>query len=207
MKIAIMQPYFFPYAGYFELISSVDTFVFLDDVQYTKRTWINRNKIEIKDKEFKFVVPVKKSCQKTNIMNIEIHNNFWVEKHIKTFQHIYGKKINTNKFLEYYKTFKEHKNLCELLIDSIIETCRILKVKCNFCKSSTLNVQESGEEKVINICKKINASTYYNLPNGINYYNKNNFLKNKIDLKFTQLTNKGFNSILHFILHENNYNF
>lgn len=207
MKIAIMQPYFFPYSGYFELISNTDTFVFLDDAQYTKRTWINRNKIEIRGKEFKFVVPVKKNHQKTKIMNIEIHNKSWVDNHIETLKHLYGKKIYKNKFLEYYETFKTYENLCDLLIDSLIETCRILNIKTNFYKSSTLNIKGFGEDRIINICKKFNASTYFNLPNGINYYNKINFSKNKIDLKFTQLTNKGFNSILHFIFNEHNYNF
>lgn len=206
MKIAVMQPYFFPYVGYFELITQVNTFVFLDDAQYTKKSWINRNKIDINNKNFRFVVPLKKNHQKTKIMNMEIHNNFWVEKHIKTFAHLYGKKIYKNKFLNYYKEFINQNNLCNLLIESLKVTCQFFNITCNFIKSSDLNINDYGENRIINICKKLNASSYLNLPNGKNIYQKQNFLKNGINLQFTQLTNKGFNSILDFIWNEN-YNF
>ncbi|MCK4814823.1 WbqC family protein, partial [bacterium] len=59
MKLAIMQPYFMPYIGYFQLINAVDKFVFLDDVTFIKQGWINRNRILLNDKEHLFSVPIK----------------------------------------------------------------------------------------------------------------------------------------------------
>lgn len=74
MKTAIMQPYFFPYVGYFELIKYVDNFVFLSNVQYVKRRWINRNKIRSANKNFQYItIPIKNCQQKTLIENIEIN--------------------------------------------------------------------------------------------------------------------------------------
>lgn len=203
MKIAIMQPYFFPYIGYFELISKVDYFIFLDDAQYTRRGWINRNKISKNNTEYKLVVPVKKSHQKTKIMDIEVYNNIWVDKHIKTFNHLYGKKIYKNNFIKNYQNYKNTNKLCDILINSIIETSNLFNLSCKFLKSSNLNVDKHGTEKIINICKKLNAKNYYNLPNGSSIYSNEEFKKNGINLIITNLTTKGFNSTLDFIWNEN----
>jgi hypothetical protein len=94
MKLAIMQPYFFPYAGYFQLMKNVDLFVFLDDVQYIRRGWINRNKIN-KNTPTYITVPINKAPQSAKINEISICHG-WVDNHLKSFIHVYGNKIKEN---------------------------------------------------------------------------------------------------------------
>ncbi len=76
MKIAIMQPYFVPYLGYFQLISAVDKFVVYDNIEYTKKGWINRNRILINNKDSMLTINLKKSSDFDNVINKEISNEF-----------------------------------------------------------------------------------------------------------------------------------
>ena len=73
MKIAIMQPYFFPYLGYFQLIRNVDKFVVYDDVQYMQRGWINRNRILMGDKTPYIILPVSKDSRSKKINQRVLH--------------------------------------------------------------------------------------------------------------------------------------
>ncbi len=84
MKIAIMQPYFLPYIGYFQLINAVDKFVFLDNVNFIKKGWINRNRLRIQEKEWLFSVPCKDLSQNKKICEIEVNwNTNFTEKFLK----------------------------------------------------------------------------------------------------------------------------
>src|ERR1700750_1615028 len=82
MKIALMQPYFFPYLGYYQLVKSVDEFVIFDQAQYVRRTWMNRNRILNNHKEFSFlIVPVTKAPRETKIKDIKIdYESNWKER-------------------------------------------------------------------------------------------------------------------------------
>jgi hypothetical protein len=82
MKLAIMQPYFFPYIGYFQLINSVDEFVIYDNIQYTKKGWINRNRILVNGKDQLFTLPIKKDSDYLNIVE-RIISETWVKERIK----------------------------------------------------------------------------------------------------------------------------
>ena len=114
-KIAIMQPYFFPYIGYFELINKVDEFVFLTDVQYVKRSWITRNKIKSHNKEFDLIkIDIKKHSQKTNINQIEILDNKWKELFFNKILHTYGKKSLSHPLMNFIEKL-EHKLLKDFL--------------------------------------------------------------------------------------------
>ena len=80
MKIAIMQPYFFPYLGYWQLISAVDRFIVFDDVNYIKKGWINRNRILLNGKDHLFTLPLKGASQNKLINEIEVDGlNKWAE--------------------------------------------------------------------------------------------------------------------------------
>ena len=91
MNCAIMQPSYFPWAGYFNLINKADTFVFLDDVQFSKNSWHNRNSILVKQRKIWITVPLKKSKLNTKLNEKIIDNlNDWKSKHIKTIKQSYA---------------------------------------------------------------------------------------------------------------------
>jgi hypothetical protein len=200
MKIAIMQPYFFPYTGYFKLISEVDTFVFLDDVQYIRRGWMNRNKIN-NSSPFYITVPVKKCPRNTLIKDIETIKG-WSHSHLKSFVHVYGKKVFSNSIYEYYKNFENYDLLNPMLCDSIIWMSKYLKLKTKFEYSSNFPSNKRGQERIIDICKKMSATTYCNLPNGNSIYSNEEFDKNNIMLKFINTEHHKHISILESCFNE-----
>ena len=90
MKLAIMQPYLFPYLGYFQLLNLVDKFVILDDVNFIKGGWINRNRIIVNGEEFMFTVPIRDVSQNKLINDCEIsYDEDWSSKLVKTFEQSY----------------------------------------------------------------------------------------------------------------------
>src|ERR1700685_1012716 len=92
MRLSIMQPYTFPYIGYYQLIKAVDKFVIYDDVNYINKGWINRNKVLVNGKPFLFTFPLKEASQNKVINNIEIQeNDSWKKKFLKTIEQAYKK--------------------------------------------------------------------------------------------------------------------
>lgn len=186
-KIAIMQPYFFPYIGYFELINKVDEFVFLTDVQYVKRSWITRNKIKSHNKEFDLIkIDIKKHSQKTNINQIEILDNKWKELFFNKILHTYGKKSLSHPLMNFIEKL-EHKLLKDFLCNSIMWISKYLNLNVNFIESENLS-KKTKQDKIIEICKKCNCETYVNAFNGKNLYSTEEFKKNSINLEFMELT-------------------
>lgn len=188
MKLGIMQPYIFPYIGYFHLIDSVDTFVFYDDVNFVNSGWVNRNKILINNKEFLFTVPSDWSQnKKINEVLVTKEHIKWRNKFFSTLKHSYGKE----------KYFKECMNLIELSFDktdnlgeicksSIKNTLKYLEVEKNIIDSSSifLNDHLKSDLRIKDICKKMNASHYINTIGGKDLYSKEQFKNENIDLYF-----------------------
>lgn len=197
MRIAIQQPYFYPYLGYFELIRSVDKFIFLNDVQYIKRSWINRNRIS---EDYFITVPVNKSSQDTNINKIKINYNFnWHYKHCRSIELKYGKKCMNNPVYLFYKNIPKYEYLFDLLRDSIKNVCEFLKIKTEFIDSEIFEIEKinKGKDRIIKICNLLGAKQYYNLPRGANLYDKEDFVRNGIDIKFINVEKiNNFMSIL-----------
>jgi hypothetical protein len=203
MRLAIMQPYFFPYPGYFELMASVDVFMYLTDVQY-KRGWINRNRIRSASNWIYITVPVSGHKQTDKISEITISDQ-WEKicnKHIRSIHHIYK---NPNKqLIDIYQNTSNYKNLCECLKYSLGKTCDYLGIKVDTEDSSEYKSVLSGEERIIDLCKKMGAKTYVNLPGGSTLYDKSKFNSEGINLEFMPMTTKGTLSILDYCFNENN---
>ena len=183
-----MQPYFLPYVGYFQLINSVDKFVVYNNIQYTKRGWINRNKYLLNNKSKYFTIPVEKFSQKQNILKIKISKIYQKEKILRQFYNAYQNAPffnQTNKLLTRIIMFPSQ-NLFEYIYFSISSICKYLNIKTKIFISSNINFNNSlkSENKVIDICKKLNGSIYINPEGGKKIYNKNNFKKFKLNLKF-----------------------
>lgn len=202
MRLAIMQPYFFPYPGYFELMASVDVFMYFTDAQY-KRGWINRNRIRNGNEWIYITVPVCKHKQTDKISEISVSDQ-WRQtsaKHITTFKHIYKKK--TDPLIQLYESLATHSNLCQLLKFSLGEMCNYLAIKVDTEDSSKYTSDLTGEDRIIDLCKRMGATTYVNLPGGSNLYSHSRFNSENIKLEFMPMTSRGTLSILDYCFYEN----
>jgi len=193
MKICIMQPYFFPYIGYFDLINHVDLFVVMDHVQYQRRGWINRNRVLHQNQSgWQYIkVPVKKVSIKTPIKDIEINESIsWVETLLGQLNHYHKNApyaYDSINFLE--KIFNiESNSLLTQNIHILESCCHRLGVDFKYILSSDIlldyNHFSSPEKVIIGISKYLGATEYYNLPGGSKLYNKDIFKMNKLNLKF-----------------------
>ncbi|MGE4518381.1 MAG: WbqC family protein [Desulfobacteraceae bacterium] len=188
MKVGIMQPYFFPYLGYWQLINSVDVFIIYDDVNFIKQGWINRNYILNYDKKFLFTLQLEGSSSFKLINEINIGNNN--TKLIKTLTQFYNKAFYFNDVISLLEKIilNKEKNLGIYLEYLIKEICRYLKIETEILISSKIEKNNSlkGQDKVIEICKLLNASCYINPLGGQQLYDKKIFAYNNIDLYFLQ---------------------
>ncbi|MBA7653693.1 hypothetical protein ES703_61550 [subsurface metagenome] len=196
MKIGIMQPYFFPYIGYFALISAVDVFVFYIDVQYIRRGWINRNRILNRDKPelWEYInIPVKKTSRESKIQEIEIFDEEkWDEKLKKKLTLRYSKAPYFRYVKDLLFDIIERGNrdkLFELNICSVRQVCDYLDIHTNFTNSSTLeyNRELDAQGKLIDITKALNGSTYINPIGGRELYSKEEFLKFGLNIVFLKM--------------------
>src|SRR5690606_16668209 len=191
MRIAIMQPYFFPYIGYFQLINAVDKFICYDDVNFIKRGWINRNKLLINGKDNYISVPLKKASQNKKINEIIIDDEQdWRGKLLKTISLNYGKAPHFNHVFPWVKELlsAHFSYIHELALSSIEHSCQYLGITKPIVRSTSVyqNDDLKGQDRILSICKKENATTYINPIGGITLYDKDMFRKNNLELKFIQ---------------------
>ena len=190
MKIAIMQPYFMPYIGYFQLINAVDKFVIYDNIKYTKKGWINRNRILVNGKDEYVSLPLKKDSDYLNI-NERVLSDSWLNERRKLLNKLkasYAKSPFYNSVIILLEDILNHseKNLFNFIFNSVEKVCYYLDIETSLIKSSSLDIDNSlkGALKVIEICNCLKSSSYLNPIGGIDLYNKNEFLRNYIDLSF-----------------------
>ncbi len=186
-----MQPYFLPYIGYFQLIKSVDIFVYYDDVTFIKQSWINRNRILLNNRDYLFSLELKESSSYKNINNIEIGNNR--NKLLNTFIHAYKKAPFFNEVESIlYTIFESQKfNLSNFIIDSNLLISKYLGLNTTILLASEIekDINLKGQDKVIDICKNLNANSYFNSSGGIELYSKKVFANHGIELFFVHPRN------------------
>lgn len=186
MKISIMQPYFFPYIGYFQLIKVVDKFVIYDDVNFIKRGWINRNRILSNHNGLLITLKIEKSSTSRLINE---HMIFQDNKNLtETIRRAYSKSTN---FVEAFSLIRKifensERNLSSFLEFSINEICNYLEIDTEIVVSSKLRKNNNlrGEEKIVEICKVLNANMYINPIGGKDLYSRERFKREGIDLCF-----------------------
>ena len=189
MKIAIMQPYLFPYIGYFQLINAVDKFVVFDDVNYITKGWINRNRILLNNAEYMFTVPLEKASQNKLINEISLSQDTkWKNKFIKTIEMAYKR---ANQFDVVFPIIKniidnEEINLSRYILYSLNRICSYLGIKTKIIETSKIYRTENlkGQDKIIEICLKENASEYVNPIGGTAIYEQKKFNEKQMSLKF-----------------------
>ncbi|PVX46610.1 WbqC-like protein [Flavobacterium sp. 103] len=190
MKVAIMQPYFLPYIGYFQLINAVDVFVIYDNIEFTKKGWINRNRILVNGKDDYFTLPLKKASDFLNVNQRELSESYHKDsiKILSKIAELYKKAPQYNEvFPLIEKVFMfENQNLFDFIFNSLKIFCNYLEIKTNFVVSSSVLIDHSlkSQNKVIAICKQLQATNYINAIGGQELYDKEMFEKNKIELNF-----------------------
>lgn len=208
MKLAIMQPYFFPYIGYFSLINYSDKWIVFDDVQFIRHGWIERNRILSSNGDWMYIkAPLKKNKRGTNILNIEIRNNENWKKKILDQLTSYKKKapyynnvINlVNEIFE-----KNFINISSFNVYSLVKICEYIGIEFNYQLYSDLEFDVSNEinhpgQWALLISQQLSANEYVNPINGRNLFIKKEFQDFNIKLKFLENNLKSYS--------QNNQNF
>jgi hypothetical protein len=187
--IAIMQPYFLPYIGYFQLMAAVDKFVVFDDVNFINRGWINRNRLLLNGTAHTFTLPLHRASQNRLICETELVGDpSWREGFLHTIRHAYRRApcyAQVSAILENiinYPTIW----LNEFLLNSLHEIIRYLSIEVEIVNTSRLyqNSALKGQERILDICSQENADIYINPIGGIEIYDQASFLKRGIKLCF-----------------------
>lgn len=187
-----MQPYFFPYLGYFQLINAVDKFIIYDDVQFIKGGWINRNRI-INHNGIQFVrVEMDGASSNKNINQIELSSsNKWRGKLSKTIEQSYSKSMFYESTIRVINEilFNDTHSLSKYLYNSITSICKELNITTKIIESSTIykNSNLNGQDRVIDICKKVNATKYINPIGGLNLYESEIFKEYGVKLEYLSM--------------------
>lgn len=189
MKTAIMQPYIFPYFGYYQMVAAVDKFIFLDDVNFTKKSFMSRNKVG-NEKEIVFSVPLKRPSQNVKILNTLLSETYdiWKSKFLTTLECEYRKYPNYSEVVGLIKQIlkKDHTTLSDLSCESVKQISRFLGIQTDFLYSSDIAVSGTFDFKLINTCKKVGSQHYINSIGGIELYDKDKFLAHDIKLEFIE---------------------
>lgn len=189
MRIAISQPNYLPWLGYFQLISSVETFVFLDDVQYTSRDWRNRNLIKTNNGLEWISIGVSLPRGRTTLINeTQINDENWIDRHLKSLRHAYKR---SREFENHFPKIEEmllskvdENNLCRLNVNLTQEIAELMSIKTKFLLASEIAKPNDKNARLIDICKELNAKTYVSGPAAKAYIEESEFLAENIDLEF-----------------------
>lgn len=189
MKIAVMQPYFFPYIGYFQLMNEADVFVILDDVTFINKGWINRNHILLNGKRALFTIPLVNASQNRLIRDIEIsYEQDWTTKLLKKLTAAYSKAPNYEIIYDDLARLlsAKKKYIADLIYAGFDMVKKNFDRQPEFMMASEAfgDVKLKGEERIIEICKRLHAKQYINPIGGEKLYSKEKFLNEGIQLSF-----------------------
>src|SRR2546425_12732329 len=188
MRLAIMQPYLFPYIGYFQLIDAVDLFVVYDNIKYTKKGWINRNRILQGGKDALFLLPLKGDSDFLDVKDRELAADFKRGKLLNQLKEAYRRSPYFERAFPVVEEVIHYNdaNLFRFLHNSIVKVCEYLRIDTQIAISSSLQIDHSlkTQEKVIAICEKVGANQYINAIGGMDLYTKMDFQAKGIELKF-----------------------
>jgi len=172
MKVAVIQPSYIPWKGFFDIINDVDIFVHLDCVQYTKSDWRNRNKIKTSNGLIWLTIPVKLSNDFPKIKDVKIDNSQnWKKKHKESIRRAYSKS-------PYFKDYswllneiydKDFESLSDFNIYVTELIAKILSIETKFCRSSNFNLNGFKDDRLIEIMSIVNGNIYISGPSAKAY--------------------------------------
>lgn len=187
--VAIHQPNYIPWSGYFYKIHMSDIFVFLDDVQYTKNSFINRNRIKGSNGVQWLTIPINSKFGQ-NINEIALFDTKWTNVHMKTLDACYKKAMYYEKYREeLFDLYRDnYDNLCMLNIAFIKKISYWIGLSCEFYLSSEASARGSADDRLIDIVKWCNGRTYLSGKGGKNYQSESKFSDAGIQLKYYDFT-------------------
>lgn len=193
MKVGIMQPYFVPYLGYWQLLNAVDRYVIYDDVNFIKGGWINRNRILYQGEPKYFNIKMQGASSNRLINEVLVDpSEEWRRSALAFLEQAYKKAP----YFEQTKCLVEkilgctESSLVLFLYNSTVRVCELLGIQTKIYLASELKTNRSSglhaQDRVIAVCKELNADTYYNAIGGQPLYSKEDFVNNGLELKFLQ---------------------
>ena len=196
MKIAMHQPNFIPWGGYFSRIQSADVFVIVDDVQYSHYSLTNRNRIKTPNGLLNLTVPLKSITKSDNLIsNIKIdYQKNWPKKHLKTFEYCYKKAPYFNDIFGIIHSIYDlhHEKLVDFNFAFINKICKYLYLENNFLFSSSLGIADKSTDRLISICKHLNAKQFLHGAGGYKYFEIEKFRESEIDLVMVAFPNRAY---------------
>ena len=188
MRMAIMQPYFLPYIGYFQLIAAVDLFVVYDRIKYTKKGWINRNRMLVNGADAMFSLPLKKDHDALDVVDRTLAADFDRARLCQQIRGAYGRAPCFTQTFALVEQIMQHpdNNLFGYVHHSLLALCRHLGIATEIRVSSTVAIPAcaKGQDKVLALCGALGASTYRNAIGGLELYNGQDFQRAGIELQF-----------------------
>jgi hypothetical protein len=192
MRIAIMQPYVFPYLGYFQLLHAADRFLLFDDVNFIKKGWINRNRILLQGEPYTFTIPIQDVSQNRTIKDSMISPDpAWKQKLLANIRHAY---LKAPLFNEVYPSIEEMIGKAEGSIAGLAErsirwAAERLSLTATIQRTSDLAIAPTikGQERILAICSQLGASMYINPANGAELYDADAFASHGVALRFLRM--------------------
>ncbi|MNG97972.1 WbqC-like protein family protein [compost metagenome] len=188
MKLSIMQPYFLPYVGYFQLIAATDVFVVYDNIKYTKKGWINRNRLLQNGSDATFSLALKKDSDALDVVQRELSAEFYRSKLLNQFKGAYSR---APYFTQVWPLLQrivscEEQNLFRYIYNAIVEICAYLELGTQIRVSSQIDInhQLKGQDKVLALCEALGAETYINAIGGTELYDRQAFRAQGTELRF-----------------------
>ena len=189
MKLGIMQPYFIPYIGYWQLMNAVDKYVIYDDVNFIKGGWINRNRILVNGEPKYFNVPMLGASPYKLINEVGVNNDRKLtDKNLRALEGAYRKAPYYGDVFPLMERVLESgkDDIASYIAESFRIIGEYLDIKTEFIISSDLekDCEQKGQDKVLSICKLLGATEYYNAIGGQELYSFEDFKAQDITLKF-----------------------
>ncbi|WP_452220382.1 WbqC family protein [Lacinutrix salivirga] len=191
MTVSILQSNYIPWKGYFDIIAKSDVFVIYDEVQYTKNDWRNRNLIKTPNGLQWLTIAVRQLALEQKISETEVFKTNWTKKHIGTLQANYAKAPYFNDYkTDIFEIYNQvPSNLSEINTLFITAICKILKIETKIIDSKSLHLKGDKQERLIQACKSLKASTYLSGPAAKSYINEASFKDQNIKVEWMDYSN------------------
>jgi WbqC-like protein len=194
VKLGIMQPYLFPYIGYFQLLQAVDRFVVYDDVAFIKQGWINRNRVLINGAAGYITVPVKHASSfvliRDTVVDDDPQSVRWIDRMLKTIGSAYRRAPQFACVFPLVEAVLNEptRKIAEIATASLKAVARFLDIRTEWVDSSTRygNAHLAGEDRVLAICQAEGATDYVNVSGGRALYSRERFADRGLQLHFVQ---------------------
>jgi len=191
MLLAAMQPYSFAYLGYYQLIYAADQFVILDDVAFSRRSWVHRNVVAGRNGPVRFCFPVQAQPRGSTLSQMVLHQpEFHCKKFLRTIDHLYKKAPFFDFVRPVLAQALNHpsSNLDVFVVATINAVCQVLDISTPMIRSSTLNLGQTNDPhgRILGLCSKLNADRYINPEGGVNLYSAERFQAAGVELSFLQ---------------------